>query len=194
MVLSITPAVRGGRENGWLRTALLHVLGGAFGGAVIGFTLAPLTRVPISRDAWLVLAVASAFGALGDIGVTPALYPSPRRQVPERWRRFLPRDAAAFLYGVGLGTAFFTRIRSAAVFAIVAVAAASGDPWLSIIAYAAYGSVRATSAVLLAARNGPYERVLHLLDELDRTRRVAGTAGAVVTTFLLGAYVAQAVT
>jgi hypothetical protein len=162
----------------------LHLAGGVMGGAALGLVLAPLALVPTPSLVWSMIGILLVLATLGDLGVTRSFYPSSRRQVPERWRKLLPPDLTFFLYGVGLGVAVFTRIRSVAFFAGVAFAVASGRPLAVITVCAAFGLFRGLAVIVPAGFLQPYRRAVNFVDVLAPRGYVAGTVSGLATTLL----------
>lgn len=165
-------------------SAVLHVVGGATGGAALGLVLAPLALIRWPSFVSSIVGVMLVLAALGDLGVTRTIYPSTHRQVPERWRKMLPPDVVFFLYGVGLGAALFTRIRSVALFAGSAFAVVSGEPLAVIAVSAAFGLARSMTVVVPAGFLQPYKRSLELVDALAARAPAAGILGGLATTLL----------
>jgi hypothetical protein len=78
------------------------------------------------------------------------IVPQIRRQLPEHWRRVMPRPLAAALYGVLLGIGFTTFVLSFGVWALAGVSLALGDPALGLLLGAGFGLGRAIPIVALA--------------------------------------------
>lgn len=191
MLLSLTPVVYGGNHKKWTVGASLHLLGGAIGGAVVGLALSPVALLPIPRYAWIVAAAFFGVAALSDLGVTRRrMYPSPRRQVPEGWRKLLPGHPVFLLYGIGLGAGFFTRNVSAALYAATTFALATGKPLTVILILALFGLCRSMSAVLPAGMLYPQERagrlVACLSDYAARASAVGGLAVTAAVAYFIG--------
>jgi len=193
MVMSLTPVVYRGQYGRWSGGALLHVVGGAAGGAMTGVALTPLTIIPVPRALWLAVGASLVFATLGDLGITRRLYPSSRFQVPERWRKVLPADLVFFLYGIGLGAAFFTRVATSALFACIALALASTQPALLVASLAAFGATRSLAAVSLAGVPQSYSRTVDLADALIDRFHHARFIGGIAVTLVVTAYVAEKV-
>jgi hypothetical protein len=189
MLLSLTPVVYRGSHQKWIIGALLHILGGTLGGLAVGALLVPLTLLPFSTPLRLIVGICIALAALGDLGLTRQLYPSPRRQVPESWRKLVPGHPAFFLYGLGLGTALFTRTVSVALYAAVAIAITIGRPINAVIILASFGLARACFAVLPSAVLYPQERAGDLLRMLGRHTGLATNVGGALATFLAGNFI-----
>lgn len=154
------------------------------GGAALGLVLAPLSLIPAPSFVWSMIGVLLVLATLGDLGVTRRFYPSSRRQVPERWRKLLPPDLTFFLYGVSLGAAVFTRIRSVALFAGVAFALASGRPLTVITLCAVFGLCRGLVVIVPAGFLQPYRRAINFVDMLAPRGYVAATVSGLATTLL----------
>ena len=120
MVHTVTRMVHAGSRIAWAMSFAMHILGGALGGAATAaFAFAALGIVGIGETARFVAAlvvVGAAF--LLDANALPVRVPSPRRQVPERWREYFRPPTTALLYGVGLGTGVTTRVYFATTYAV----------------------------------------------------------------------------
>ncbi len=189
MLLSLTPVVYRGSHRKWIIGALLHILGGTLGGLAVGLLLVPLALLPVSKPLRLIVGICIALAALGDLGLTRQLYPSPRRQVPEYWRTLLPGHPAFFLYGLGLGTALFTRTVSIALYAAVAIAVTLGRPLDAVIILTVFGLVRAFLAVLPSAFLYPQDRAGTLVRWLGRHTGLATSVGGALATFFAGNFI-----
>ncbi len=184
MIATITPAGCGGRHR-HIRALGLFAAGALAASAALGAaagTLGLLVPAP-----WLFLAAVVALAAaLRDGAARWIPVPQRRAQVPERWRRELPRWLWPALYGSGLGAGVLTHVPLAAFWAALGAAAATRDPLLGAVCLMAFGAGR---AVMVA---GP------TLAGADADRLLASSRGvrrvAVVVTAACAATLALAAT
>lgn len=101
----------------WLKVAMLHSLGTVLSAAAVGGSLGVLAwgvgrlaPQPSRWAYWSAIFVALLYlpRQLGWTRFPPFLQST--RQVPRRWAYSYPRWAAAFLFGLGLGSGLYTRI------------------------------------------------------------------------------------
>jgi hypothetical protein len=182
MLGSITPLGERGRDRVWGRTVLALIVGGALGGAALGATAGLvgsvlLQVVHVSDGARLaalgvVLAVTCAMDVAGTV-------PTSHRQVNEDWLT-LYRD---WIYGLGfgfqLGAGVVTIVTTAAIFALIAAAAATGTMVAGATVGAAFGALRA-STVLFSLRVNEPANLADLQDVLERWERPAKVATPIV--------------
>ncbi len=154
MLSSITPFGERGRGNTWGVTMGWFVAGAALGGAGIGTVLGLVGQalaVVLPLQARLAGVVALALTALVvDLSRRPALLPSWRRQVDERWiDRYRP-----WVYGAGfgaqLGAGVLTIVSSASTYLVLALAVLTGSLAAGVALAATFGLVRGLS--LLTAK------------------------------------------
>lgn len=185
MVLTITPMVHGGQRIKWGASVVLHALGGVLGGAAAALA-AYLTVYVVTT--WLAvptipLALAIVgLSLLTDARALPVRVPSPKRQVPERWRAMFSTRLTAFLYGIGLGMGITTRVYFAATYAVFLVAAlVLGFPAVLAVG-GVFGLARGMS--IWIAYNGAS---LEALERALRNRVRYRTAARVANVMTLGA-------
>jgi hypothetical protein len=110
MALTINPAVSGSLAK-WMRQTVLFLFGVLVGGLVALFIVLMVERVLVELMPrfWVVLFVVCSIGwaILHDLGL-PLPLPYRRVQVPEWFRRVLPPEAVASIFGVQLGIGFLT--------------------------------------------------------------------------------------
>lgn len=182
MVLTITPMVHGGQRIRWGASVILHAIGGAIGGAVAAFAALFAVRVVtvwLAAPALPLALVILALSLLTDARALPVKVPSPRRQVPERWRAIFSTRLTAFLYGVGLGMGVTTRVYFAATYAVFLVAALLLDFPFMLAVGGVFGLARGLS--IWIAHDGAS---LEALEKAIRNRvryRVAARIANVVT-------------
>jgi len=169
-------------------------LGALLGGAATFGGLASLGALAVggSGAGALVAVVAIlALTALGELlGVR--VFPQVRRQVPEPWRRTLPLPLATGLYGVLLGFGFTTYVLTLAVWALAAIALASGSPATGLLIGLGFGAGRALPVALMAPRYATLGRRLEqkMAEQPSLLRRLRLVDGAllvaVAVAFLAG--------
>lgn len=190
MVLTITPMVHGGRRLNWVLSVGLHSLGGAVGGAVVasGAALIGLLLASASlREVSIALAAAIlVIALLVDTQLVPIRVPSPKRQVPQRWREVLSPRWTAFAYGLELGTGVTTRVYFAATYAVFIVAGlVLGFP-AAVGVGAAYGLARGLS-VWIAHDGLSLESLERAIDRRVRYAVVARGANVVTVSAVAAA-------
>ena len=151
MVETISPIVHGGRTRSYWSNLLLHLVAAGGAAAAIGALLGALGALlgaPWGTAGVLaVLAVAVVYAAR-DLFRLPVPLPDLGRQVPEWWRTFFSRPVTSILYGLGLGTAFFTSLSFGTFVVVSAIAVVSGSPAIGALICAPFGLGR---ALVLAA-------------------------------------------
>jgi hypothetical protein len=171
MLSTITPIGERGRGNRYGITATWFVVGALLGGATLGAVMAGFAAMvgllhlgPVTLDvsAAVVLAVAGA----SDAGIGWHL-PYHRRQVNERWLdQFRP-----WVYGVGfgwqIGTGLATYVMTAAVYALIALSALTGQPLAALLIGSLFGLVRGFG-VLLGRRITDPDALLRFHQWFDR--------------------------
>ena len=190
MLSSISPLGERARSSRWWLTTTAYVLGSLFGGVVLGVGAALLgSVVPQSwrGSAWALGLMAGLLvvGLLLDLRVGGLSLPSWRRQVDEQW---LTRYRG-WVYGVGfgaqLGFGLVTIITSATTYAVVLLAALSGNAAAGLAIGATFGLVRALPSLLMgrvADRDrlhrvfGRIERWAHPAELLSRAALASGAA------------------
>ena len=143
MLASITPLGERSRGFTWWHTAVAFAFGAVGGGLAAGALLGALGGLVVGRPRpALVVAIVALAAAVDVAGVRP---PSSRRQVNEDW---LGRYRG-WVYGVGfggqLGVGVATIVTTAATYATLAVAFASGSAGVGALIGGTYGLVRAAS-------------------------------------------------
>ena len=185
MVETIAPVVHGGRAR-WLGSLTLHALGAALTAGLFGAALGWIGGIlgaPWQRPGLIALAAVAGLYGVGEL--TPLRVPVPqlRRQVPDWWRTFFGRPAAAALYGAGLGVGFLTFLAHGTLVVVALAAVASGRPAVGAWLLLPFGAVRGLSAVI-AWRSTTQERSRGLVDRLvaapGSRRRLANGAALVL--------------
>jgi hypothetical protein len=126
---------------------------GAVTGGVVTFgvlsTVGALVHGADDRIAYglgAVIALAAALAELRGTSIAPQL----RRQLPEHWRRAMPMQLAAGLYGALLGLGFTTFVLTFGVFALAAIVLAVGEPAVGVAVGIAFGIGRALPIAAIA--------------------------------------------
>jgi hypothetical protein len=187
MVETIAPVVHGTRRAKYWGSVFTHVLGAVAAAAVVGAALGGLgylLRAPWGRGgAIFVGALALTYAAREAVGLPVPLLDR-GRQVPEWWRTFFSPPVAAFLYGVGLGSGFFTFLTFGTFIAVAGAAVATGRPAVGALLCAPFGLARAISVAAAHAARADAEpgEIVDRLEALAATplpRAVnAGALGA----------------
>lgn len=158
MVETITPAVHGGRRSHWGAFLAMYIVGAtvsatAFGAAVAG--LGALLAAPWGAAGIVMVSALAALYLAREAFGLPIPVPQLRRQVPDWWRTFFPYDAAALLYGIGLGVGFLTYLRHGTLVVVSAAAAASGRPVVGAAMLGPFGLARGLSAIVAMRARTP---------------------------------------
>lgn len=174
MVTTITPMVHGGRRNKWILSFISHLVGGALGGALALTLLAVVVHFASPSEA-LGLGIAGGvllLALLFDLRIMRARLPSPRRQVPRRWREEFGPHLTAFLYGLGLGTGVTTRVYFAITYAIFIAAPLLLPLPLSAAVGAMFGLARSAS-VWVSHSAASHETLDKIVDRREGRRELA---------------------
>jgi hypothetical protein len=86
-----------------------------------------------------VVALAALLGGLRDLEILHFRLPQPERQVPENWKDVFGPYKTAFLWGLGIGLAYSTRIQFSLYYVLVLWVALLGQPLLGGAVLATYG-------------------------------------------------------
>jgi hypothetical protein len=168
MVETISPVVYGTRTR-WLGALALHAVGATATAAAFGALVAAAASAlgaPWGRaGAVLLVAIAGAY-LLREVAGVRVPVPQLRRQVPDWWRTYFGRPAAAFLYGAGLGVGFFTFLGHGTLLAVTVGAAVTGRPALGALVMAPFGLARGLSP-LVSSRSREPEDGRRLVDRLS---------------------------
>ena len=190
MVETISPVVYGTRIR-WAGAVAIHAAGAAATAAAFGAAVAAaaaLLGAPWgTAGAWIVGVVAATYLLRELTGIRVPI-PQLRRQVPDWWRTYFGRPAAAFLYGAGLGVGFLTYLGHGTLVAVTVAVAATGRPALGALAMAPFGLARGL-APLVGVRIDDAAEGGRLVDRLgSMSGRVRGACNAAA----LGAIVVAA--
>ncbi len=159
MLSSISPLGERARNSRWWVTTTAYLLGSLVGGLALG-GLAGLvgqvvpTSVRTSRWSLAVLAVLFLVGLVLDLRGAPSV-PSWRRQVDEQWLTAYRGWVYGLGFGAQLGFGLVTIITSTTTYAVVLLAALSGQVGAGLAIGGTFGLVRALPSLLMVARPGP---------------------------------------
>jgi hypothetical protein len=163
MVMTIAPQVGGESQRKWRRypsTIGPFALGAVSSGALVfGLAAAAGASIPgmaadgaVAIAASVVLAgAAAAYGTSYLLG-RPLPVPHTYRQVPKVWREAFSPEVAAFLYGLGLGIGFFTKVPYATFYVAVGLSFVLANPLAGLAAGAVFGLARTLPPVLFRLR------------------------------------------
>lgn len=196
MLASISPVGEAARGQRWPITVSAYLVASAIGGGIVGAlagglgqaTFALTGRPPVAASVAM-LAVLAVLAIAVDRGRVSWRVPSWQRQVDERWLT----TYRGWVYGAGfgfqLGAGVLTRIATAAVYLVLAAAAATGSVRTGALIGVTFGTVRALP-ILLAGRhrdpaslNAFHQRMDAVAPTADRaTSAVIALATAVLAT------------
>ncbi|HYI46570.1 MAG TPA: hypothetical protein VE174_14025 [Actinomycetota bacterium] len=143
---TISPVVHGGRTSRYWFVWSLHALGATIAAAATGFLLGlsgSVLGAPWGALSIALVVVIGVLYALRDLLGLPIPLPDLQKQVPEWWRTFFSPAVTSTLYGVGLGSAFYTSLRYGTYVVVSALVVAAGDPLLGALVCAPFGIGRA---------------------------------------------------
>lgn len=177
MLSSISPLGERARASRWWVTTTAYVLGSVVGGLAIGLLAALLgSLVPADarRSPWLLLPLAALLlvGLVLDLGEGGRTVPSWRRQVAESWLGRYRGWVIGVGFGTQLGFGLVTIITSNATYAVVLLAALSGQAGAGLAIGGVFGLVRALPAVLMRGVHTP-EQLRGVFTGLQRWARPA---------------------
>ena len=192
MIAKVGPLVQAGERNRY-RPVVLHLIGGAAGGATAGVFLGFLgavasAAIPTSSHnvapsiAVCVLLTAAVFD------VTPLQFPVLlHRQTPESWACALGTTPTAFAWAFDLGLGFTTRLPCITIFALPVVAVLAPSFGVSILIMLAFGLTRALVVALsIAVSRGQHSSVCNWLAIHNRSlSRLAGVGGLLCAVLLI---------
>jgi hypothetical protein len=190
MLSSISPLGERARNSRWWVTTTAYLLGSVVGGLALG-GLAGLvgqvvpTAVRTSRWSLGVLAVLFLVGLVLDLRGTPSV-PSWRRQVDEQWLTAYRGWVYGLGFGAQLGFGLVTIITSTSTYAVVLLAALSGQVGAGLAIGGTFGLVRALPSLLMVRvrdRNqlrGVFDRIERWAGSMRVVARLALGLAAVV--------------
>lgn len=151
MVDTIGPMVRN-TDGKAPSIRLLHVAGGALGGALTGFILGALgSLVPASAPMLWVLVPAAVIALVWDVARDGKKLGT-ARQTPRAWRYLLPPGVVAFLNGFDLGLGWSTRIYFVSYVVAMLAAFVAGHALVGALIGACFGGTRAAAVIWLEHR------------------------------------------
>jgi hypothetical protein len=179
MLSSISPLGERTRNSRWWLTTTAYLVGSLAGGLALG-GLAGLVGKTVPATArtspWSLGILAMVFfaGLVLDLRGAQSV-PSWRRQVDERWLTAYRGWVYGLGFGVQLGFGLVTIITSTSTYAVVLLAALSGQVSAGLAIGATFGVVRAVPSLLMAHMHDRHQ--LH--DAFGRIERWAGLARVV---------------
>ena len=153
MLSSISPLGERARHSRWWVTTTAYLLGSLVGGLAMG-GLAGLVGQLVpdsarsSRWALALLAVLFLVGLLLDLRGAPSV-PSWHRQVDEQWLTAYRGWVYGLGFGAQLGFGLVTIITSTTTYAVVLLAALSGQAGAGLVIGGTFGLVRALPSLLM---------------------------------------------
>lgn len=153
MLSSISPLGERARGSRWWVTTTAYLLGSLAGGLALGGAAGLVgqvlpTAVRTSRWSLGVLAVLCLVGLLVDLRRAPSV-PSWHRQVDEQWLTAYRGWVYGLGFGVQLGFGLVTIITSTSTYAVVLLAALSGQVGAGLAIGGTFGLVRALPSLLM---------------------------------------------
>jgi hypothetical protein len=138
-----------GRGKGWraIYLGILHVVGAALGGAIIGALLGWFGSL-LALSAWrsVAIAVTAIFALWQGVSHRPVRL-GLHRQVPRKWANTMAAELCYFLWGMLLGSGVATVIPSSA-FLVILVTQFSSGVVLGCISGLLFGGTRGVVALL----------------------------------------------
>jgi hypothetical protein len=196
MLASISPVGEAARGQRWPVTVSAYLVGSAAGGALtgglaggVGWLVVALLGRPPAGAALAILAALAVLAVLLDRGVLPWRTPAWQRQVDETWLTTYRGWVYGAGFGLQLGAGVLTRVPTAAVHLVLAVALATASVTSGALIGLTFGAVRALP-ILLAGRhrdparlNAFHQRMDAAAPTADRvTTAVVALAAAVLAT------------
>ena len=187
MLSSISPLGERARNSRWWLTTTAYLVGSLAGGLALGALaslLGALAPGAARSSAWALglVAVLLLVGLVLDLRGAASL-PSWRRQVDVAWLDEYRGWVMGLGFGAQLGFGLVTIITSATTYAVVLLAALSGDVRVGLLVGGVFGLVRAVPSLLLARVHD--REALHRV--FQRVERWAKPAHIVATVALGGA-------
>lgn len=187
MLSSISPLGERARNSRWWLTTTAYLVGSLAGGLALGALaslLGALVPDDIRSSAWVLglVAVLLLVGLVLDLRGAASL-PSWRRQVDVAWLDEYRGWVMGLGFGAQLGFGLVTIVTSATTYAVVLLAALSGEVRVGLLVGGVFGLVRAMPSLLLARVHD--RAALHRV--FERVERWAKPARIVATVALGGA-------
>ncbi len=190
MLSSISPLGERARRARWGLTVTAYLVGSSLGGAAAGAVAAALgglvpSSVRSTPVAAVVVAVVVAAGLALDVRARGGGLPSWRRQVDEAWLARYRGWVYGLGFGVQLGVGVVTIVTSSTVYAVLVLAAWSGNAAVGTAVGLVFGLVRALPVLALRGVHTPaqlhriFGRVERWGPPVDRLARGASVVAAV---------------
>lgn len=110
--------------------ALGCLVGGLATGALLGLIAARVHEIwPGAMVSSLLAGFLFLIGSARELGILKFPVPETGWQVPKVWSYKLGKSAGAFLYGIVLGSGFFTRVTSLGFYAVILWILLATQPW-----------------------------------------------------------------
>jgi hypothetical protein len=197
MLSSISPLGERARNSRWWLTTAAYLLGSMAGGLAMGALAALLgSLVPetVRSSPWALALVAALFvvGIVLDARSGGHGVPSWRRQVDVRWLDEYRGWVMGLGFGAQLGFGLVTIITSTTTYAVVLLAALSGDLGTGLAIGGLFGLVRALPSLLMA---GVRDRVSlhHAFARVERWAKPADIVARVALSVAATALAAAAI-
>ncbi len=147
MLSTITPLAEKGRGHRWWGTATWYLAGSVAGGASLGAVLALLAAgvhvlVPGTPTIAMILVGAGLTLLAAAVEAGVVALPIHHRQVNERWLDAYRPWVYATGFGWQIGTGLATYIKTSSVYALIALAALTGNPLVALGVGVLFGLVR----------------------------------------------------
>jgi hypothetical protein len=187
MLSSISPLGERARRARWGLTVSAYLVGSAAGGLAVGLLSAALGSVLPqpwrTSDLAAVVVVLLVLVGLGlDVRARGGALPSWHRQVDDAWLARYRGWVYGLGFGVQLGAGVLTIVTSSTVYALLAVAAWSGTPWVGAVVGTTFGVARALPVLGLRRVHAPQDlrAVFGRVERLGRPVDLASRASLVL--------------
>jgi hypothetical protein len=193
MLSSIHPLGERAKGQRWAVTAGAHVVGAVLGGALVGlasWTAGIPLRAVLGDPARIAVVLVAALAATV-VEARPSWsvpLPGLRRQVDERWLTAYRGWVYGFGFGLQLGAAVLTFVRSAAIPLALLAAGLVGPWWAALAVGSTFGAVRGLSLLAAAGvTDGDRLRALHQrVEGFGAKARTGGVVALGAVTFVTG--------
>jgi MFS family permease len=152
MLSTLTPMSERARGHRWWLTAAWYIVGGVVGGTAVGLLVAPLAALvgavqPAPSLVAAVVAAAALLAMATDLRLGRWRLPGHTRQVDEVWITKYRRWVYTAGFGAQIGFGFATVFMTGALYLMVVLMAATGDPLTAVWLAAFFGGVRGAAIV-----------------------------------------------
>jgi hypothetical protein len=154
-----------------------HVAGGLFLGAGLG-AMGMLLPTRYQAAGVALLSILCLLWALRELQLIKLPMPQWQRQVQQHWLGRLPWNLLAVGFGVQLGCAVATRIKTAITYAALCAALLVGSPIRGAIIMGTFGLARALPALIAGPLVASPERSMRCAVHLDRYSTIVARAMA----------------